>query len=388
MMLIIPALVGFIFAINHFSSQSSSDRINQIGQDLQDVAIIDETGLIDSSIVEQSGLKLHDPSEQDSLMASVKAGERSGLIVYPSDLPQTTTYDVYLSTADIGVMSAVQSTAGSLLRASVLAPLGSPEIIALAQTNTTANLTFYEEGEQTGGFNDYIVPGLITALFFMVISFSMSFMLVSISEEKENRSMEMVLTYVNPRDLVIGKIIGVTLVTITQILFFTALSAIAFLVLQSGDTAPALPLGIDLAQIPFDPAVIAVSLVILLLGFFVYAGLMIVVASMAPTAKEANGFSSVFIIGSIIPIYFSELIITDASNPIVGFLTYFPLTAPMTSLLRNTVGSLDIVSAIIVIIALAVYAIGSFYLAIKAFRAGSLEFAQSVKLSQLFRSQR
>jgi len=286
---------------------------------------------------------------------------------------------------DFTVLSAVQSTGDSILKSSLLLPLGSPDIISLAQTGASGTMTFYENGAQTGGFNDYIAPGLFLVLFFLVLSLSLSFMLASVSEEKENRSMEMVLTYVKPRTLIIGKILGISLITLTQVAFFFSVAALGFFVLQQSGTSTNLPLGISLADITFDPAVIALSLGFLLTGFTMYAGLMVIVAAMVPTSKEANNFSSVFIIGSILPIYFLMLIIADPKSPVTAFLTFFPLTSPMTNLLRNTVGSLDLTTGLLALAVMAIFAVISVGLAIRAFRLGALEFAQNVKLTSLFK---
>ena len=105
--------------------------------------------------------------------------------------------------------------ADNILKTSLFIPLGSAEVIALAQDGASSTITTYENGQESAGFNAYIAPGLFLILFYIVFAFSISYMLTSVSEEKENRSMEMVLTYVKPRTLIIGKLLAVSLVTLT-----------------------------------------------------------------------------------------------------------------------------------------------------------------------------
>lgn len=384
-MLLLPLLMGMIIGINVFSSKSSSDHIDKVAKELQSVAVVDNSGLINAGVVASAGLTLHPDSEQEMLKNSVIRGDIRALIVFPSTLTTTAKYQVYMNGMDFTTLSAIQSAGDTILRTSLYLPLGSPEIIALAQNGAEGTMTFYADGKETNGFNDYVAPGLFTILFFTILSFSLGFMLTSVSEEKENRSMEMVLTYVQPRTLIVGKILGISLVTLTQILFFLVLSIAAYLVLQNTGSMGTLPLGIDLAKITIDPLRIAFALGFLVVGFLLYAGLMVTVAAMAPSTKEANNFSSVFIIGSIIPIYFAALIVTDPTSPVTNFLTYFPLSSPMTNLLRNTVGSLDTLTALLSLGVMTVFMLGSIWLAIRAFRLGALEFAQTVKLSTLFR---
>lgn len=387
-MLLLPLLMGMIIGINVFSSKSSSDHIDKVAKELQSVAVVDNSGLINNSVVSSAGLTLHPDSEQATLRQKVIDGEIRALIVFPETLTSTAKYQVYMNGMDFTTLSAIQTAGDTILKTSLFLPLGSPEIIALAQNGAEGTMTFYENGKETNGFNDYIAPGLFTILFFTILSFSLGFMLTSVSEEKENRSMEMVLTYVEPRTLIVGKIIGISLVTLTQIVFFLGLSVIAYLVMQNTGSLGTLPLGIDLAKITIDPLRIFFALGFLVVGFLLYAGLMVTVAAMAPSTKEANNFSSVFIIGSIIPIYFAALIITDPTSPVTNFLTFFPLSSPMTNLLRNTVGSLDTVTAFLSLGLMTLFMLGSIWLAVRAFRLGALEFAQTMKLSTLFHIKR
>lgn len=387
-MLLLPLLMGMIIGINVFSSKSSSDHIDKVAKELQSVAVVDNSGLINNSVVSSAGLTLHPDSEQATLRQKVIDGEIRALIVFPETLTSTAKYQVYMNGMDFTTLSAIQTAGDTILKTSLFLPLGSPEIIALAQNGAEGTMTFYENGKETNGFNDYIAPGLFTILFFTILSFSLGFMLTSVSEEKENRSMEMVLTYVEPRTLIVGKIIGISLVTLTQIVFFLGLSVIAYLVMQNTGSLGTLPLGIDLAKITIDPLRIFFALGFLVVGFLLYAGLMVTVAAMAPSTKEANNFSSVFIIGSIIPIYFAALIITDPTSPVTNFLTFFPLSSPMTNLLRNTVGSLDTVTAFLSLGLMTLFMLGSIWLAVRAFRLGALEFAQTMKLSTLFHMKR
>lgn len=383
-MFLLPVLMGVIMAINVFSGQSSNEHIQKVAKDLQSVAVVDESGLINTSVVAASGLTLHQPSEQKALQDKVITGDIRALIVFPSNLKTTAKYQIYMNGMDFTTLSAVQTAAGNILKTSLFLPLGSPEIIALAQNGAEGTMTFYQNGKQTNGFNDYVAPGIFAILFFTILSFSLSFMLTSVSEEKENRSMEMVLTYVEPRTLIVGKILGISLVTLTQLAFFLVLAAIAYVVMRNTGSLTSLPLGIDLAKITFDPFRIFFAIAFMAVGFLLYAGLMVAVAAMAPSAKEANNFSSVFIIGAIVPIYFAALIITDPTGAITNFLTFFPLSSPMTNLLRNTVGSLDPAMAWGSLAAMTAFMIGSMWIAIRAFKIGALEFAQSVKLSSLF----
>jgi ABC-2 type transport system permease protein len=282
-------------------------------------------------------------------------------------------------------MSSVSSLADNLLKTSLFLPLGSAEVITLAQDGANSQITTYKNGAETAGLNEYVIPAIFVVLFYIVFAFSISYMLTSISEEKENRSMEMVLTYVKPRTLIVGKLLGVSLVTVTQILFFIAMAVIGYLVLQQTSGATSLPGGIELDRIVFSFWPIFFGFAFLIVGFLMFAGFMIATAAAAPSSKEANSFSSFFFLAAFIPFYLIMTIVTDPENPIVRTLTFLPFTSPVVTLIRNTVGNMSLVESWA---ALAVMIVGmtlSIWIAIRAFRLGALEFGQTIKLGKLFK---
>jgi ABC-2 type transport system permease protein len=384
-MIAIPTLIAAVFALTFLGNQSSASRINELSKDISNVAIVDNSGLINKKVVTASKLSLSPADQTETLRQQVQDGKKDGLIVFPADLKTGSTYQIYLSTNDLTKTSTVSALADTILRTSLFLPLGSAEVIALAQNGASATITIYENGEESAGINGYIAPALFIILFYIIFAFSISYMLTSVSEEKENRSMEMVLTYVKPRTLIIGKLLAVSLVSLTQVLFFAILAILALLVIKQTGNAIALPFGIDFAKIVFDPATIFFGLAFLIVGFLMYAGFMTATAAVAPSAKEANSFSSVFFVGAFIPFYFVGMIATDPNNPIVNFITYFPLTSPVVNLIRNTVDNLGFVQSWISLAVMTGFMLISIWGAVRAFKLGALEFNQAIKLSSLFK---
>src|SRR5690606_4194386 len=159
------------------------------------------------------------------------------------------------------------------------------------------------------------------------------------------------------------------------------LALAGYLVLQQiGSSALALPAGISLDKITFDPLAIFFGAAYLIIGFLMFAGFMSATAAGAPSSKEANNFSSVFFIGAFIPFYFFMPIITDPHGPLVQFLSYFPLTSPVVSLIRNTVGSMEGFEPWLILIAMTIFMLLSIWIAVRAFKLGALEFGSTIKL--------
>lgn len=385
-MLAIPLIVAVIIGLSYIGNKSSQDRIQDIAKDLKNVAIVDESGLINKTVVQSNGLKLSPVADKDQLRDDVRTGKTEALIVYPETLVKDRKYSVHLSSNDLTQMGAVTGLADGMLKTSLFLPLGSADVIALAQNGAESQVTTYRNGAETAGLNEYVVPGLFVVLFYIIFAFSVGYMLTSVSEEKENRSMEMVLTYIEPRNLIVGKLLAVVLVTLTQVAFFTLLAVVAYFVLQAlGSDVITLPAGIELQRLVFNPLAIFFGASFLIVGFLMFAGYMTATAAIAPSTKEANSFSSVFYIGAFVPFYFVVMILTDPDNPITKFITFFPLTSPVVNLLRNTVGNLGLAEGLLSLAVMTLFMILSIWIAVRAFSRGALEYSSVLKLGSLFR---
>jgi ABC-2 type transport system permease protein len=92
-----------------------------------------------------------------------------------------------------------------------------------------------------------------------------------------------------------------------------------------------------------------VGALLLLGGFTVFTGVLVAIGAIMPTVKDAGTIFGPLMALIFVPIYAMSLIISDPHAPIVQISTYFPLSAPVTALLRNGFGTLTPVEATIVI---------------------------------------
>jgi ABC-2 type transport system permease protein len=119
-------------------------------------------------------------------------------------------------------------------------------------------------------------------------------------------------------------------------------------------------------------------------GFLLFTGLLVGIGAAMPTAKEANSFFGFVILLMVVPFWFASLLIIPGSSPIVTALSYFPLTAPFTLLIRNAAGTLSLHEAIIGLVILTISSIIAISLAVRIFRFGTLEYGNRLSLKTLF----
>jgi ABC-2 type transport system permease protein len=138
--------------------------------------------------------------------------------------------------------------------------------------------------------------------------------------------------------------------------------------------------GFDLSMLVFKPLPMIIGALLLIGGFFMFAAGCAAVGAATPTAKEASGFFSVVMIMMIIPIYVFMTIITSPESPIVQVLTYFPFTAPITAMIRNSVGNLPNWQAAVVIADILVFSALGLALAARIFKYVAIEYSKTVSL--------
>lgn len=381
-MITMPLIFLSIFILIGIAGRSDNTSLEQVAKDLHGVAVVDASGLVAPEVIEASGQTSYPVSDYDTLRQEVESGERKGLLYYPANILETRQYETYISGVDFIFSTSVSELGGQLLKSSLYAPIGSAEKIVMAQQGADSVTTTYANGTTSVGFTRFIVPGAITVMFIIILMFSVGYILTSISDEKENRSIEMALTYLNPRTLIIGKLIAVVLITLTQLLFFAVLAVIAALIAINTDFIQ-LPSNFDITALPIDPVSVLFGIGFLVIGFIMFAAFMAFIAVLLP-AKQANNFSSLFYILPFVPTWFMWTVLTDPSNPVVQFITYFPVTAPSTSLIRNTVGNISVGEASLSLAIMTVVAAIVLWLVIKVFPKGALEFQNALSWRAIF----
>lgn len=220
-------------------------------------------------------------------------------------------------------------------------------------------------------------------------------------EEKENRVTEMILTTLDPRVLIIGKVVAVLLVGIVQgLVLLATLMALGLLFpgLSLSGTPAAGPdptasaevtaaLGLDGALV-LDPVRITLSAGLFVGGFLLFTGLLVAIGAVMPTAKDAGSAFGAIILGMFLPLYAGAMVINDPTGGLSEFLTWFPLTAPVTALVRNALGVLPVWQAIAVVAVLLASASALLWLGVRLFRQGSISYDKRLSIGKALRTSR
>lgn len=373
-----PVIIAVVFAVIFFSNKSSDQVAENAKNEKFTIAITDTSNVIDESISGQYKAERVSEDQKQATIDKVSNGTLDAYFYYPKDLSKE---KVEVYGEDVGLFNngKYEAVAKLLLQQSVTTNVD-PQTTAILQDTVGFNAATYKDGRQFDGIKELIAPGIFLIMFYFLIAMFGNQMLTSTTEEKENRVIEMVLTTIQARVLIIGKIISLLVLAAIQALIVLIPILIIYLLFREQLQLPSF----DLTSIPLDATRIAIGAVFFVLSFLLFTGLLVGIGAASPTAKEAGGFFGIAMIFIFGPLYAVTLFFSQPDSPIVRFLTFFPLTAPIPLMLRNAIGNLSTIDVILGITILAVSAIIALSVAIRMFRYGALEYSKRLSLSTIF----
>ena len=346
------------------------------------VGYVDEAKLITIPFTAPEKPSLFEPvipmipfSSEEEARASAERGEIQAYFVIPEGYEST--FQIKYSFNE-PLTSTIRGQIRSLLSQNLLAGMDIPNQARLEAGSLYTLVSL--DGTRSTGENEIskiLVPLVVGLLFVIVVISSGGYLLQAVVEEKENRTIEIMVTSVSLNELMAGKIIGNLSVGLTQILFWVLLAAV--FVLALGERIPFLR---DL-QISWPNLLL--SLLLLLPCFVFTAGLMAILGATVTDSQEAAQVTGLVTFPILIPYYFFSVLMMHPNGAFARALSYFPLSAPVAMTLRMGFTQVPAWELALVIAMLILFSALTVWLAGKAFRLGMLQYSKRIRLSQLFK---
>jgi ABC-2 type transport system permease protein len=311
----------------------------------------------------------------------VQSGAVDAYFDFPAH-PEATAVRVYGTDKGIFENGKYGAVAQAMLARAVERKIASPQLSTLAAGRAQIDTVTYEGSRESGGLGTVVPPLIFLVIFYGLIVLLAGQMLNSTLEEKENRVTEMILTTLKPTTLIAGKVIALFAIGLLQMIVFISPIVIGRLFFPGALSLSA----VDLPPLVFDPVRMTVGFLILVGGFALFTTTLVAIGAVMPTAKEAGNFMGVMMALIFVPFYAVALVVSDPHAVIVQIFTYFPFSAPVTALLRNGFGSLNLLEAGIVIAILFGGAAVMLRLAVRLFQYGSISYTSKVNLRTALRA--
>jgi len=207
-----------------------------------------------------------------------------------------------------------------------------------------------------------LMPMIVMVFFFIAFTNGSALLIRSISEEKQNRLIEILASSVEPLQLMAGKILGLGIGTL---LAFAMWVVAAFAALRLSQPNLPVEFEIPVSLLPW-------AIVFFLLGFTFYASLMAGVGALVPNIKDTTKVSWLVIgpmmVGYMIGIFSME----QPHNPLITALSLFPVTSPLNMVQRLTTGEVPGWQPVLAAVLLAIAVFLALRVAARLFRTHNL----------------
>jgi ABC-2 type transport system permease protein len=348
------------------------------------IGYVDEAGGF-GQYTTQGNIELVGFDTQDEATTALINYEVKEYFVIPSDYTSTGVINRYTLTRELETPPATITAIKNFLTSNLLAgkvPQDTIELVEKPLSLVTTRLT--ETGEvatEQGGFGNLIVPGIFSLLLALSLQLSCVYLVQGLGDEKESRLIEVLLSSVDTRQLLVGKVLGLGVAGLVQVVVWLA----------------SLPLLLNLASSTFGgffgtvqlPAnFLVLGIVYFVLGYALFAALSAGVGAISPSAREGQQLIPMFTLLLFVPLWFSSILFIFPNSPLWVVLTILPVTAPIAVMLRLGVSGVAAWELGVSITVLALSVVGVMLLAIRVFRVYLLMYGKRPSWGEVFRSLR
>ncbi len=237
-----------------------------------------------------------------------------------------------------------------------------------------------ERGETESPMGQWGLSFLLGIILYVTILVYGLYVLQGVIEEKQSRIVEVLLSSVKPFQLMLGKVVGIGLVSLTQILVW----AVSLGLVTTLAAAQAIAFGsFKIPRIPF--AVLFFFAVYFVLGYFLYATLYALIGSMVSSQEDGQQAQFPVTMLVAIPMALSSFIMTKPDSVVSTVLSLFPFFSPILMFMRITVQQPPWWQIALSIALLLGTIFGAVWLAAKIYRVGVLMYGKRPSLPELLK---
>lgn len=266
--------------------------------------------------------------------------------------------------------TAALATLGIEQRAADLG-LDAPDLASLVTGDVTVEEVTIEDDDEAGRT---VAAFAGTVLLFVSIVTYGQWILIGVVEEKSSRVVEVVLGAVRPRHLLAGKVVGIGLLGLAQLVVIAAMGVSVVRATEQ----------FDLPSVGFSLVLIVVAW--FLLGFTFFATGFAVAGSLVSRQEEAQNASFPLTILMLVGYIVSSTALGGGDNPVLRILSLIPPFSPMTMPLRQAAGTAEVWEVVVSVVLMLVAISLMLRLGGRIYSGGLLKSGGKVKMREAFRS--
>ncbi len=245
-----------------------------------------------------------------------------------------------------------------------------------------------EEEESTSSGLSYGLGMFTMFILYMFIILYGQMVMTSIIEEKNNRVLELVVSSTKPFDLMMGKILGICLVAVTQILIWAILLIAASMwlipaITGTGDPEITAVIG-QLSNPMFLVNIFGFMVLFLIGGYMFYSTIYAAIGSAVDNIQDASQLSTLAVIPVILALVISMAVVQDPNSTLAFWASIIPFTSPMVMMARLPFG-IPLWQEILSLVVLYAGFVGMIWVAAKIYRIGIFMYGKKPTIKDLIK---
>lgn len=359
--------------IGYFSERSSNNKQLEVG--LASSSEIITTDKIINAEPENINFEVLEDVNEKEIGQILKDKNLTGILVLPEDVLKSNTVNYYFSDIQGIETDRIKKIINPIIVDARIENSGLNVNLVnslVSEVNINSRSLSLEGNKSSSPLEMFLPFGFAMLMVFASI-FSGATLMQSIIKEKNNRIVEIILSSINSRDLMFGKVLGYGLVGLAQISIWS-ISALIIL------------------KIVFDISLMAVfsikmmyMLIFFILGFILISAVNAIVGAGMKDSQSGSQSTGFLVMIPLIPLYFASFIINNPTGTLSYIFTYIPFTSATAMLVRLGFSNPPLVEIIGVIALLTVSNFILIRLAAKIFRVGMLMYGKSASIKELFK---
>lgn len=382
------------------------------------VAILDRTGRLGAAVVASDTSKYLDAAgaTADQLAERVRTEEIQAYVDIPTNVLDSGSVTIY-SRGGTGIAfeASVQEDIEPLVVKARLQRAGTDtSVIELVEQGIDVlSLKVTEQGVKADASKASAMVGYIAGfMIYMLIFLYGSMVMRGVVEEKANRIIEVVASSVRPFEIMMGKVVGIGLVGLTQLVLWFALGSLvtmgvgALLPMLAPDAlqqaaqmpngmpqpTPGSTTGLADAMAAAGIALPEISIVSILMfvfnffaGYFLYASLFAAVGSAVDQEADANSLSFPITFPVILTMLFIGNVISAPNGTFAVILSMIPLFSPILMTVRVAATDVPAWQLLLSMFFSIAGFFGAIWLASRIYRIGILSYGKKPTLKEIAR---
>ncbi|MCE5332833.1 MAG: ABC transporter permease [Bacteroidales bacterium] len=405
-----PILFAAMFALIIYLGGIKDDKVKKI-------VVVDKTQLYKNVLKDNESyiFQFTDASVDELKKQKQKDdGEYTALLYISNDLRVDSTAATIYSDEQVNLelKTYVSGLLNNYIEEQKLASYNIPNLKTMVESSKTdidlKTIKWGEDGEEKEASAELaMIIGMITAfIIYMFILIYGAQVMSGVVQEKSNRIVEVMISSVKPFELMMGKIIGIAMVGLTQFLLWVVLTVAIMVGVSStfgndvdmssvqkvqemgqvgAQTMPAEIQGFITALNGVDYVQLIVMFVIYFIGgYLLYASLFAAVGSAVDNETDTNQFSTPLMIPIMFAIYAGIFTAENPDGPLAFWCSMIPFTSPIVMMVRLPfdVPAWEIALSIGILV---LSFIGSTWVAGKIYRTGILMYGKKVTWKELWK---